>query len=180
MTAEEQVLKMYNDLRNDPSVNQDFFKLLKKKWPNMSIPEVDVPARLEAEQLAREEERNKKIKELEERLLEQDVRNRLASERGKIKGPPFNISDEEMTRVEELIEKKGFPTYEAAAEYYRAVTAPLKPTGFMSQVPRPEIKKAKDLLKDPKSDLFKSPKSWSDNEFDNAWSDVETGKVAFQ
>lgn len=179
MTDEEQVLKMYNELRNDPSVNQDFFRLLKKKWPKMNIPEVDVPARLEAEQLAREEERNKKIRELEDKLLEQDVRQRLASERAKIKGPPFNISDDELFKVEELIEKKGFPTYEAAAEYYRAVTAPLKPSGFMSQIPRPEIKKAKDLVKDPKSDLFKNPKAWSDNEFENAWADVETGKVTF-
>lgn len=175
----QQVVRMYEELRTDPQRKSAFFRLLKDKWPKLQIPELDAEDRFGELSKTHASE----IEDLKRQMLDRDIRDRLERERGKLRVSPFNLSESEIEQVEKLMNEKGFPTHELAAEWYLKVTTPAKPSGFMSQVVpgMEDVQTNKELIKDPESELHKNPKKWGAKEFDSAWRDVfETGRVQFK
>ena len=122
------------------------------------------------------------LEDLKRQMMDRDVRDRLERERGKLRVSPFNLSEKEIEEVEKIMTEKGLPTHEVAAEWYLKVTAPSRPSGFMSNTSpgSEDVLSNRELIKKKDSELHKNPKDWSKKEFDQAWHDVfETGRVQF-
>ncbi len=107
-----QLLKSTEQLLADPETRGSFFNLLKKKNPNMVIPEVDVPAQFQAA-LAQEREAREK---LENQIKEDKTRAEVEKRRSKLHGK--GLTDSDITEVEKLMTEKGIVSHDTAADFY--------------------------------------------------------------
>ncbi|HUP07661.1 MAG TPA: hypothetical protein VMU47_10950 [Caldimonas sp.] len=117
-------------LLSDPATRSEALKLLKKKHPTMSIPEIDV--KVEAEALVAEE--RKKREEADERLRLVEMRERWREERARVQSQ-YELSDADMAEVEALMrdEKAPIPHYDAAVKVWRASQRTAEPTSSQLQ-----------------------------------------------
>lgn len=112
-------------LLSDPATRPQIQRMLKTKNPSLSIPEIDtadaVRAEIEKEREAR--------KNLEQKLLERDVRERLEKQRAAAKAK-YSLTEEDMAAVEALMTdaENPIPTYDAAARVHKASKTTATPT----------------------------------------------------
>jgi len=181
MTAEQE-LAYYRDmaskLKADPEAEHKYLELRKKLYPNESIPTLDVPKRLQAEFEKQLDERDKKIKELEERQFKKEFADRFEAKRAKLSGPPWYLDEAEIKEVDELIEKKGFPDLDVAADYLRATTQPLKPSslGLMGFKPTKTARQERAAFNERYKKIFPKAKSNFKQVFDDAMSKIDSGE----
>lgn len=97
---------------NDPALNKDAKRLIKRKYPNLPIPDLDiedkVTARLDADKKAREDAG------AAERQRREDAAWR--AERKKTQDA-YGFTEEAMSDMEKWMQEKGVGDYEVAAEY---------------------------------------------------------------
>lgn len=109
------VADMVDAIYNDPSLGREARALIKKKFPDLPIPdydvEVKVETRLEADKREREEAERKK------REAEEDARYK--SQRQKTQ-EEYGFTDEAMGRMEKLMTERNIGDYEVAATYFAA------------------------------------------------------------
>jgi len=132
---------------NDPALNKEAKRLIKKKYPNLAIPDLDiedrVQARLDADQKARADaakaERDKKADE------------NWRTERGRVQ-KNYGFTDEAMTDLEGWMRDKGVGDYEVAAGY-RASKNPQtsEPTWDSTRWNHDQAPDYKDIAKDPEA-----------------------------
>lgn len=97
---------------NDPGLNKEAKRLIKKKYPQLAIPDLDIEDRvqsqLDAERRRREDQETKaKQKADDERW--QAERKRVQAE--------YSFTDDGMTDLEKFMAEKGIGDYEVAASY---------------------------------------------------------------
>lgn len=110
LQARRQVADFVESIYNDPQLNREAKSLIKKKYPNLSIPDYDIEARVE----------NRLNKEKEEREAEKE-RQRRAEEDARFKKmrkdtqDKHGFTDEAMGRLEQMMIDRNIGDYEAAA-----------------------------------------------------------------
>lgn len=105
-----------------------FLGLVKKAEPNLPIPEVDTAAAFEAE-LAK---RDKKIEQMEKAQQDRDFNAALASQKAEAR-TKHGLSDDDMTRMEEMMKKGELPAdYRFAPALYKQQTESTVPTNYGS------------------------------------------------
>lgn len=116
---------LFTTLINSPDTREETLKLLRKKNPNMPIPELDAKA---AAEKALEEER-KERQALEARVRENEIRDRIDKERERVK-KKFELTDKDMEAVEKIMTREDapIPHYDAAATVYLAEKRMATPT----------------------------------------------------
>lgn len=128
----EQNNRLYGPLMNDPETRGEMLRLIKKKNPNMPIPELEAEER--AKKLVAEEraEREKVANELREEKLDR----RIEKERERVKRE-YDLSDADMAEVEKLMtdEKAPIPYWDSAAKYYKAMSRTATPTPVTLEPP---------------------------------------------
>lgn len=181
--AEEQefaaLREMRKALNKDPEIRKEFQRVLKKAIPEAITPDLDAEEKLNTRLQKELEERDKKIQALEEARLKSELTSQYTSQRNKLTEPPYSFDEEDIAEVEKLIKDKEFPSYELAAEYYKAINAPVKPSGIgiggtsRSKSMRQERREFNDRFKG----VFKKPGSgnWQKT-FDDAYEKVRTGQ----
>jgi hypothetical protein len=122
---------LFNTLMNDPETRSETLALVKKKNPNMSIPELDVKAQVELAVAKEREEREK----TDARLREMEMRERLNAQRDRVKSQ-YELTDADVLEVEKLMTDKDapIPHYDAAVKVYQASRAQATPTSSQLQV----------------------------------------------
>jgi hypothetical protein len=114
---------------NDPQLTKEAKRLIKRKYPNLAIPDLDiedkVEARLEADKKSREDAENKRRQDAE------DASWRATRKKTQ---DAYGFTDEAMGEMEKWMQEKGVGDYEVAAEY-RASKNPKTsdPGGYDSQ-----------------------------------------------
>lgn len=97
---------------NDPTLNKEAKKLIKRKYPNLAIPDYDieekVTQRLDAEKKARDDA------EASARQKREDEAWRSARKKTQ---DSYGFTDEAMGEMEQWMQEKGVGDYEVAAEY---------------------------------------------------------------
>jgi hypothetical protein len=132
---------------NDPALNKDAKRLIKRKYPNLAIPDLDiedkVTQRLDADKKARDDaaraERDKKADEA------------WKAERGKVQ-KDYGFTDDGMKELEGWMTEKGVGDYEVAASYRAAknpkTSEPTYDTTHWNHAAAPDYK---EIVKDPEA-----------------------------
>lgn len=119
---------LVQQLSKDPEARVMFQRYMKKKNPNLAIPEIDSEDRVMAALNAEKEAREK----LEAKIQEDQIRARVEGERSRVKDK-YKLTDEDLKGVEALMVKSDtnpepIPYYDAAAKLYLASRTPSTPT----------------------------------------------------
>ena len=160
-------------LMNDPTTREVIQRQLKKVNPALAIPEIDARDAVMAEV---HKERDARL-ELEKKILERDVRERLERNREAAK-TKYGLNEADMGEVEKLMTdaENPIPTYDAAARVHKASKATGTPTPVAIHAPTFDM---------PESDVWGKGignKANLDkvamNEAYRALNDIRSGKVA--
>jgi len=132
MTDSEE-LAYYRDINNraqsDPEARSLLLALRKKLYPNSSIPEHDIPQKLKSEL---EAELKRRDEEFEQYKTQQTNKETLAeyTKRKEAAQAKYRFTDEDVGKIEKMIEEEQWPTLELAAQYYSKMTEPIAPGGL--------------------------------------------------
>lgn len=126
-TEAEMALALHNQLLADPKTRKQTLKLIKQKFPDATIPEIDAAAPVEAE-----------ISEL--RKMVTDLTTTIKNERedGKIQGrfsalkSQRGYTDEGLKNIQTLMVEKSIADPEAAADHYDRINYKPEPVTPMS------------------------------------------------
>jgi hypothetical protein len=110
-----QVADFVESIYNDPALTREAKALIKKKYPNLQIPDYDIENKVEAR--FAKEERERKEREAAERKAREDAEFK---ERRSATQKRYGFTDDAMTRLEKMMLDRNIGDYEVAAEYMAA------------------------------------------------------------
>jgi hypothetical protein len=110
LQARRQVADFVESIYNDPQLNREAKSLIKKKYPNLQIPDYDIENRVEARLNTEKQEREA----AEERRRRADEDAKFAKMR-KDTQTKHGFTDDAMTRLEQLMIDRNIGDYEAGA-----------------------------------------------------------------
>jgi hypothetical protein len=117
LMGKAQVADFVETIWNDPQLAPEAKRLVKKKYPQVQIPDYDIESRLhqrvDHEVKRFEEYERKKIADEQERKF-QNLRNETKTK--------YGLTDEGMSDLEKFMMEKNIGDYEVAAEYRIAKT----------------------------------------------------------
>ena len=153
-------------LLDDQSTRHNFLGMVKQKNARLSIPEIDIPAAINA-QLA--EERAKR-EALEAKIRENDVRAEIEKKRMAIRSK--GIAESEVAEVEKLMVERSIGDHNTAAEFFLAQKRMATPT--------PPSGKSYESLTLPKIDASKyngNMRNWGKNVAAETFAAIRNGEV---
>lgn len=112
LQGRRQVADFVESIYNDPQLTREAKALIKKKYPNLQIPDYDIEQRVDArfqqEKREREEQQERVRKEREEKAFQ---------ERRSSTQKQYGFTDDAMKRLEQMMVDRNIGDYEVAAEY---------------------------------------------------------------
>lgn len=112
LQGRRQVADFVESIWNDPQLNMEAKSLIKKKYPNLQIPEYDleqrVTQRLEQERSAREQTEAQR-KQAEDKRKFDEIRSQTQKE--------YGFTDAAMEDMEKMMVERNVGDYEVAARY---------------------------------------------------------------
>lgn len=161
------LLRVAKELANDPATRENYLRLVKHKYPNQPIPEID----LQAQMRKFAEEPIKKLADMEKKLLEAEVKGRITEKRAELAEQGYSKQDIEA--IEKLMTEKSIPSHATAAEHFkmaRTLATPtpssLSNTGVNTlPIDRKAVKEAGGI------------RNWARSEAHKAAEDLKTGRV---
>jgi hypothetical protein len=112
LQARRQIADFVEGIYNDPQLNKEAKALIKKKYPQMQIPDYDIEQRLEERLAAERKEREDREKE-QRNKADQQAFNELR----KKTQDRYGFTDKAMEDLEKLMLERNVGDYEVAAEY---------------------------------------------------------------
>jgi ATP-dependent exoDNAse (exonuclease V) beta subunit len=137
---------------NDPQLNKEAKRLIKKKYPNLAIPDYDLEEKVE-QRFSAEEQR--KQKEAAEAAAKAD-RDAWNASREKVK-KKYSFTDEGIKDLEAWMHEKAVADHEVAAEYRASKNPQMSSPTYDSQFWHHE--KAPNF-----AEIAKDPEAWGRNE----------------
>ena len=104
--------RLADDLWNDPQLGREAKALVKKKHPNISIPDYDIEARVE-QHLAEDRKQREEAKAKEKEETDRKHFDNLRSETQK----KYGITEDGMKDLEKFMVERNIGDYEVAASY---------------------------------------------------------------
>lgn len=123
---------LFKTLLTSPDTRERTLRLMKEKNPNLVMPEIDASDRV----MKAVEGEAKKREELEAKIMERDIKERIEKERARVKST-YKLSDADVLEVEKLMTDKDnpIPNYDGAARVYKAARTPSEPTPMQIGAP---------------------------------------------
>ena len=109
----KEIAEFTNAILNDPALSNEAKALIKKKWPDLQIPDYDMRQYIDSQLKARDDERVK----LEKEKTDNEAKERFASQRRSVQ-EQYQFTDDAMTRMEAEMEKRKVYDYEAMAPFF--------------------------------------------------------------
>ena len=100
---------------NDPALNKEAKRLIKKKYPALAIPDLDIEDRVQSQldaERKRREDADKAARQKTDDELWQNQRKKVQTD--------YSFTDEGMSELETFMRDKGVGDYEVAAAYRAA------------------------------------------------------------
>jgi hypothetical protein len=167
--------QLFDTILSDPATRKEALALVKKRNPNMPIPELDAE---NAASAAVAEERKEREK-LEARMRESEMRERIAAQRTTVRDK-YKLTDADLLEVEKIMtdETAPIPHYDAAVKVWRAQKSQAVPTSSNISPPVYEMP-TKDVWKSGIGNNANLNKVAMKLGYD-AWNEIRAGKVAGQ
>lgn len=148
-----QTAQFAESIFNDPQLSKDAKKLIKRKYPNLSIPDYDLEEKFERERAADKKARDDAEKAAKQKTEEDGWKQ----QRAKVQ-KDYGFSDDGMKDLEKFMYENGVANYEVAATY-KAAKSPRasEPT---SQHGMPWAHTANETFKE----IAKDPEGWGRGE----------------
>jgi hypothetical protein len=115
LQGRRQVADFVESIYNDPQLTREAKALIKKKYPNLNIPDYDVEARVEERLTKDREEREREKTEERERADQTSFQNLRKQTQEK-----YGFTDAAMTDLEKLMVERNVGDYDVAASYMAA------------------------------------------------------------
>lgn len=150
-------------LSDNPKTRGKFLGLMKEADPSLSIPEVDIPARVQERVQPHLDRLAKLERDANEREIRETIRERRAALLKK------GLSEADIPEVEKLMVEKGISSHETAADFLLAQrqSAPPTPSTFSQpSIPKPDLKAMGGNIN-----------AWARNEATNAIADLIKGRA---
>ena len=112
LQGRRQVADFVESIYNDPQLNREAKALIKRKYPNLQIPDYDLETKVDSRLNADRDER--KAEEEKKRKAEEDEHFRRLRRKTQ---DDYGFTDDAMERLEKLMVEKNIGDYEAAATY---------------------------------------------------------------
>jgi hypothetical protein len=112
LQGRRQVADFVESIYNDPALSKDAKRLIKRKYPQMQIPDLDIEDRIEA----RFQEEKKLRDETEAKARETADREAWQAKRGKTQ-QEYGLTDEGMVDLEKFMVERNIGDYDVAASY---------------------------------------------------------------
>jgi hypothetical protein len=152
LQGRRQVADFVESIYNDPQLTREAKALIKKKYPNLQIPDYDVEARVEERLNKEREEREAERKQERERADQSSFQNLRKQTQDK-----YGFTDQAMTELEQLMVERNVGDYDVAASYL-ASTKP-KPSDATFNDGRWNHDKAPGF-----TEIAKDPEGWGRTE----------------
>lgn len=110
LQGRRQVADFVESIWNDPTLSKEAKALVKKKYPNLQIPDYDIEAKVEK----RFDDEAKARRDQEEATRQRQLDEQIASSRSNVQ-KEFGFTDESMKQLEQLMIDRNIGDYEAAA-----------------------------------------------------------------
>jgi hypothetical protein len=132
---------------NDPALNNEAKALIKRKYPNLKIPDYDIEQRVnarldEAEKERRDAEEDKRVAREEEdfKKKREDIKK------------SYGFTDDAMKKLEEMMVERNIGDYDAAAHFFAAKNPQVsEPTYDSSRWHHEKQDQFKEIVADPES-----------------------------
>ena len=155
LVEQDQVANVANALWNDPELGPQAKALLKKKMPNLQIPDHDIRSEMRREFDARDRKHHEEREA--ERVAKEDAY--WKGERSRIQ-KEYGYTDDGIKDLEKMMLEKNIGDYEVAATYHAAKNPkPSEPTSTGYKDPYYNYGKS-DTFKE----IAKDPEEWGRNE----------------
>jgi hypothetical protein len=112
LQGRRQVADFVESIYNDPSLNKEAKRLIKRKYPNLQIPDYDIEEKVNTRL-----DQEKKAREDAEAAVRQKQETETWRERRAETQKTFGFTDDAMKKLEDLMLEKNIGDYEAAAVY---------------------------------------------------------------
>lgn len=106
------VADFVESIYNDPTLNKEAKRLIKKKYPNIQIPDLDIEEKVESRFDAEKKQRDDAARLA--RQKEED--ERLKTERARVQ-KEYGFTEEAMKELDQFMLDKGVDDYDVAATY---------------------------------------------------------------
>lgn len=106
------LVQFINSIYNDPQLNREAKALIKKKYPNINIPDYDILQQVETRLNAEREERETRERERQE----QEETRKFDETRSSVQ-KKYGFTDEGMQDLEKFMVDNNVGSYEVAASY---------------------------------------------------------------
>jgi hypothetical protein len=110
LQGRKQVADFVESIYNDPALSKDAKALIKRKYPDLQIPDYDIESRVNArfdQEKQEREDRERTAREAEEDRQQQAARKKTQKE--------YGFTDDAMGRLEQMMVDRNIGDYEAAA-----------------------------------------------------------------
>jgi len=159
LQSRKQVADFIESIYNDPALTGEAKRLIKKKYPTLQIPDLDieekVTARLDADKKEREEEK-RKAREEEEEKNQKAARKRTQEE--------YGFTDDAMKDLEKMMVDRNIGDYDVAASYMASKQPKTsEPTAAFDSTRWHHEKQ------DGFAEIAKDPEAWGRNELMTAF-----------
>jgi len=147
LQAKRQTADLAESLFNDPNLNHEAKALIKKKYPNMKIPDYDIEQRFEN----RFAEMEKSRKDADEAKRLADDEERFKENRSSVQ-KQYGFTEEAMKKVEDMMVERNIPDYEAAAALFAAKNPQIsEPTWDSTRWHHENTDSFKQIVTDPEA-----------------------------
>jgi hypothetical protein len=119
LQGRRQVADFVESIYNDPQLNREAKALIKKKYPNLQIPDYDLESKMDR----RFDEEQQKRETVEKKKREDDEDAKWRSDRERTQ-KQYGFTDEAMTRLEKMMVEKRIGDYDVAASYMASKEPP--------------------------------------------------------
>lgn len=112
---DQQTLRVIQSVWDDPSLNREAKALLKKKFPNVQIPDYDIMQQVDQRFAQEREERERRESERRQQEEEAQYNEKRSATQKK-----YGYTEEGMTDLEKFMLERNIGDYEVAASYHTA------------------------------------------------------------
>lgn len=113
LQGRRQIADFVESIYNDPSLNKEAKKLIKKKYPNLQIPDHDLEEKIESRFAAEKKARD----DAEATVKRKKQDDEIAATRKRVQ-EDYGLNDDGMKKLEDMMVERNIGDYEAAAVYF--------------------------------------------------------------